>query len=477
MAQIAEVSLVPAGYYEFLHKLLPRYMRVRDLRDMDSILKKLASILPDSQLVHQLDWMPSFICLPGYVPISSWKPLELGLYPMDIASALAVDELLLGWDNEKPVTVLDLCCCPGSKFQTISDTLEAKGVPSTVIGVDISEKRMNICKNLVMKWSRPALATTDADGSPKPTRQLLFRCDGTKFKYDGESSGELIFDSWVFGSELNKKRKRMNKSARMREKKQLLASNAALRVSNETEGDDTEGMSSLCDLVLVDAECSHDGSYRHMRYCGAGSSGSGSGGADGEEDDNDIAENPIKPAASIPYSTEEQRSSLESLQRGLLLNGFRQLKPGGTLVYSTCSHEDRQNEDIVTWFLRECPDAALVPCRMNFSTVGDSVRSSTTSSIPQPHGPSVRALLELSPAELVTALSGLSEEACRQKSDEVCAYVSSAVLLGPLVGSGKIPGTVRLSKDVGMSGLFIAKFTKTVAAAAEGEAGKSGVRV
>ena len=35
------------------------------------------------------------------------------------------------------------------------------------------------------------------------------------------------------------------------------------------------------------------------------------------------------------------------------------LKPGGILVYSTCSFTRRQNEDIIKWFLQNNPYAYL----------------------------------------------------------------------------------------------------------------------
>merc|ERR1719330_1398266 len=38
---------------------------------------------------------------------------------------------------------------------------------------------------------------------------------------------------------------------------------------------------------------------------------------------------------------------LETLQRGLIWNGVRNLRQGGTLLYSTCSFAKRQNQDVV----------------------------------------------------------------------------------------------------------------------------------
>ncbi len=92
----------------------------------------------------------------------------------------------------------------------------------------------------------------------------------------------------------------------------------------------------LYDKVLVDAECTHDGSLKHIiKYQKWG------------------------------WLTFEKRvlnpkrlKILASLQRALLLNGFRLLKPGGTLIYSTCSFCRAQNEDVVRWLLDAFPQDA-----------------------------------------------------------------------------------------------------------------------
>lgn len=97
---------------------------------------------------------------------------------------------------------------------------------------------------------------------------------------------------------------------------------------------------SLYDKVLVDAECTHDGSLKHiLKYNVWG------------------WENFEK-----KFMDPARLSSLATLQRGLLANGFRMLKSGGTLVYSTCSFSKAQNEDIVSWFLgQEGSGVKLIP--------------------------------------------------------------------------------------------------------------------
>ncbi len=51
----------------------------------------------------------------------------------------------------------------------------------------------------------------------------------------------------------------------------------------------------------------------------------------------------------------EDLDSLAELQDGLLDAAVRHLRPGGRLVYSTCSIEPRENEERVAALLRRCP--------------------------------------------------------------------------------------------------------------------------
>jgi 16S rRNA (cytosine967-C5)-methyltransferase len=48
--------------------------------------------------------------------------------------------------------------------------------------------------------------------------------------------------------------------------------------------------------------------------------------------------------------------ALCKIQRSLLARAKHLLKPGGTLVYSTCSIEPEENEQAIEWFLSEFPD-------------------------------------------------------------------------------------------------------------------------
>ncbi|KRX05990.1 hypothetical protein PPERSA_01068 [Pseudocohnilembus persalinus] len=58
---------------------------------------------------------------------------------------------------------------------------------------------------------------------------------------------------------------------------------------------------------------------------------------------------------------EKKMENTIPLQKNLLKNGFKHLKPGGILIYSTCSFAKSQNEDVVEWFLQENKEAKILP--------------------------------------------------------------------------------------------------------------------
>lgn len=48
------------------------------------------------------------------------------------------------------------------------------------------------------------------------------------------------------------------------------------------------------------------------------------------------------------------------MQREILQNAYKMLKPGGLLVYSTCTFSPEENEMIIDWFLDKFSDCQLV---------------------------------------------------------------------------------------------------------------------
>ncbi|MBU1974425.1 MAG: RsmB/NOP family class I SAM-dependent RNA methyltransferase [Nanoarchaeota archaeon] len=52
-------------------------------------------------------------------------------------------------------------------------------------------------------------------------------------------------------------------------------------------------------------------------------------------------------------------------QKELLENAFNNLKPGGEIVYSTCSLEPEENEGVVSWLLEKFPNAKIMPVKLS----------------------------------------------------------------------------------------------------------------
>lgn len=71
----------------------------------------------------------------------------------------------------------------------------------------------------------------------------------------------------------------------------------------------------------------------------------------------------------IRYRSEKENKSLPSIQLGILVNVSHYLKPGGVLVYSTCTVNKTENEDICNGFISLYPefdyDTGCCPERLN----------------------------------------------------------------------------------------------------------------
>jgi 16S rRNA (cytosine967-C5)-methyltransferase len=69
----------------------------------------------------------------------------------------------------------------------------------------------------------------------------------------------------------------------------------------------------------------------------------------------------IRKKPDIRYKSPESMEELPALQAQILENQARYVKPGGTLLYSTCTLAYRENEGIVEAFLQANPSFTLVP--------------------------------------------------------------------------------------------------------------------
>ncbi|RLN80336.1 hypothetical protein BBJ28_00022327 [Nothophytophthora sp. Chile5] len=286
-----------------------------------------------------VSWLRGFYSLPVEAPLARVGLYRDGqVYGIDISSGYAVTLL----DIQPGEHVLDLCCAPGAKLTMIADLLHLQG---SVTGVDFSRTRLGACRQLVHKYQLLQPGDGWEDGSDSARwRCRLFHADGQTFNVGPKTECaridglEVLLDSQEIASRAprDRQRKRKNKSARARDAKRqkLVVMDAA-----------------LYDKVLVDAECTHDGSIRHLQRLNT----------------------PTKWQAYVnDHLNVDEVQRILKLQHGLIRNGFRMLRPGGTMIYSTCSLSIKQNEEIVAEFLQDEPLAALdpiaccdgVPCRV-----------------------------------------------------------------------------------------------------------------
>eukprot|EP01023_Acetabularia_acetabulum_P022440 TRINITY_DN22078_c0_g1_i3.p1 TRINITY_DN22078_c0_g1~~TRINITY_DN22078_c0_g1_i3.p1 ORF type:complete len:494 (-),score=70.80 TRINITY_DN22078_c0_g1_i3:196-1677(-) len=244
------------------------------------------------------------------------------------------------FDAEK-VCVLDLCCAPGTKFCHLADRLIQSVKNFSLVGVDNSGARIAACDTVVAKYF-PENKQYDIQ---------LVHADGTSFFVDHPT--QLCCNN-ICGS---KKRRKISKAAKNKIARKNVSDDLAIKHTQENGGPNTaspqksEAIDGCFDYVLVDAECSHDGSIKHI-----------------EKYQTQWGIETL--STRIPWI--ENQEQLCKLQMALLRNGFKNLKVGGVLVYSTCSFCRSQNEDIVEQFLEvekgnaqklELDFAAGTPCK------------------------------------------------------------------------------------------------------------------
>ncbi|KAI8591345.1 S-adenosyl-L-methionine-dependent methyltransferase [Geranomyces variabilis] len=280
-------------------KPIPRYIRLNPRKDVQPTVVALAAALKAP--VSAVSWFPSFYRLDPDVRVGNSAPYKAAeIYGTDVASGVAVHALGVCPDDH----VLDLCAAPGMKLCLIAD-LQAGG-SGTCTGVDVSLDRMRVARNVVRKYGVQNARLYVADGTTFDVRPPGQR--GQSQAVEHESRDHRVDEDCT----------------------KLFHASRIIRHLPSSP-------SSLYDKVLVDAECTHDGSIAHLlKYDRLGWA-----------------------TFSAKFLDPNRLANLHALQLALLSNGFRLCKPGGTVVYATCSFTTAQNEDIVRDFIATIPDGSV----------------------------------------------------------------------------------------------------------------------
>lgn len=350
---------LPESFLEFLNQngldpsiyaasqSTPRYIRLKP-----GCKPELAEIEAEIKFkLEEVGWLPDFYYLPPDVRIARTKAYQEGkIYGIDASSGAAV----LALDISSGDHVLDLCAAPGAKLCMILDLLGCSG---SVTGVDVARHRLAASRTMLQKYALgDQCRLFVADGttfSLTPPRDLSnYKSCNTEVE-----ENSVIYREWTPRRPW-KERKRIAKASKtisQIEEPELIFYGRHSGVVGLSKHDvyqkanDHEISQFGYDKVLVDAECTHDGSIKHIQKF--------------EQWGWTTLQRRVLDA--------ERTDDLTVLQLKLLINGFRLLKVGGSLVYSTCSLTVAQNEDVVERFLSEHTSGKLVeidaaknwPCR------------------------------------------------------------------------------------------------------------------
>ena len=178
---------------------------------------------------------------------------------------------------------------------------------------------------------------------PKPGMKVLDLCaaPGSKATQIAEILGH---EGFLAANEINAKRAMIL----LENIERNGAANAAVLNSSPQEIADTFGP--FFDAVLCDAPCSGEGMFR-------------------KSDD------------AVDMWSLENVQFCAKRQTEILHQAYRALKPGGVLVYSTCTLNTQENEENVDAFLRSHPDMHMEPAGVSFGRPGYPSGSDTEKAV------------------------------------------------------------------------------------------------
>ncbi|XP_020580551.1 uncharacterized protein LOC110024747 isoform X5 [Phalaenopsis equestris] len=306
----ASVLPLPDSFLEFLKEndlnssiytgldTIPRYIRLKP--GYESQLKEIETEL-DCKL-EKVDWLPGFFSIPPQIQIARTNAYRSGkIYGMDAASGAAVMALNVTCGDH----VLDLCAAPGAKLCMLADLLGNSG---TITGVDVAHHRLAACRTMLQKYEIG-------------DRCRLFVADGTTFSFVPARSHTDV---------------KISGAPDLKNEEDTFKEWTSKRTWKDRK-DATKRKTATNDLTSL--ECSEPELIFYGRYSGVVG----------------MSRN------NLFHTVDAVESSTSGYDKlALLTNGFRLLKVGGSLVYSTCSLTVSQNEAVVEQFLSRNPKAELM---------------------------------------------------------------------------------------------------------------------
>jgi 16S rRNA (cytosine(967)-C(5))-methyltransferase len=286
--------------------------------------------------------------------VHDWEAYQQGWFSIQDPSAAMVVRLAA---PKRGQTVVDLCAAPGGKATFAAELMENEG---NVLAVDKYEGKLAIVRQNASRLRLDCITTHAADATTLRTFDLFGDLSGDdsngareadaqgevgKNDRQGASTGEATTQSNNNPQSKNKHGNRpQNKQQRGGQQNPAKTIEARNDNRNDSRGDnrddnrdDSRGearerkaaaMPPQADIVLVDAPCSGTGT---------------------------LAKKP-----DIRWKlTVENIAPLVKLQRQILRNAAALVKPGGVLVYSTCSIETEENTGNAAWFLATFPEFTL----------------------------------------------------------------------------------------------------------------------
>ncbi|BGP43083.1 tRNA (cytosine-5-)-methyltransferase ncl1 [Rhodotorula kratochvilovae] len=204
-------------------------------------------------------------------------------------------------DVQPGMTALDMCAAPGSKSVQILEALHAPGAST-----DPAKQGLLIAND------------SDAKRCHLLVHQSLHRVPGTGMMVTNHDATQL--------PTLRLLKDEASAAGKLKftiEDEQRVGKMAKDRVAKQYDG-------MLFDRILADVPCSGDGTMRkNLGIWSDWTVGNGIG--------------------------------LHTLQLRILLRGIQLLKPGGRLVYSTCSMNPMENESVISAALSLCPEMSILP--------------------------------------------------------------------------------------------------------------------